>query len=99
MKVQLLIPSVYCESVIQVYIHIYRLQSRIFALFSYWNAKGSILPPPLGKGSGGSRPLVLAPLAVFKKVYVYQHGVLVVRAFASQSEALGSTLVESDQNI
>jgi len=35
-------------------------------------------------------------LAVFDKIYIYRHGGLVVRAFALQSEDLGSSLVESD---
>jgi len=42
-------------------------------------------------------PFVPASLAVFKNTYNYRHGVLVVGAFASQSEDLGSTIVDSDQ--
>jgi len=51
----------------------------------------------LGKSAGGNCSLVPAPLAVFENIYIYRHGSLVVRAFASQSEDLGLTLVESDQ--
>jgi len=57
--------------------------------------QNAVLPLPLAKGATAVSP----PLAVFEKIYIYRHGVLVVRAFASQSEDLGSTLVESDQKI
>jgi len=82
MEVKLLIPSVYWESVIQVSIHTYRLQIRHFnLLLSFWNAKGSLAPPPWQKVRV-VLPLVPETLAVFEKIYVYRHGVLVVTAFA-----------------
>jgi len=87
-----------CKSVLQIYIHTYKLQSRRFAsLLSSWNAKGSaaLLPSPRKKVKG-QLPSVPAHLAVFEKIYNYRHGVLEVRTFASQSEELGSTIVESD---
>ena len=51
MELKPLIPSVYCDTGIQKYMHTYRLQNRRFAsLLSYWNAKGSTVPlAPFGK--------------------------------------------------
>jgi len=83
MEVKLLISSVYYESVIQVSIHTYRLQSRHFALhtyrlqsrhfallLSYWNAKGRtapLTPPPPWQTVRVKLPLVPEPQAVFEK--------------------------------
>jgi len=49
------------------------------------------------KEQGGSCLLVSAPMAIYEKRNIYRHGSLVVRAFASQSKDLDSSLVQSDQ--
>jgi len=56
----------------------------------------AVLPlAALGKSARVSCPPVPASLAVFEKIYICRG--IVVRAFASQLEDLGSTLVESDE--
>jgi len=85
MEVKLLIPSIYCESVIQVN-HYTLTDYRAGVLLCYYHSglQRAVLPP-LNKRSRGSCPLVPAPLAVFEKIYIYQHGVLmVIRAFVAQ---------------
>jgi len=52
---------------------------------------------PFGKRTEVSCPPVPVPLVAFEKIYIYRHGGIVVRAFASQLEDLGLTLVESGQ--
>jgi len=64
MKVKLLILSVYCESVIQIF-----LQSRLFCFVITGKQREVPYCPftPLGKRAGGKLPLVLAPWLYSKK--------------------------------
>jgi len=69
MKVKLLIPSVYCESVIQVYI--YTLTGyRAGALLRYYRTgmqRAVLHIAPMVKEQGRSCLLVSAPMAVYEK--------------------------------
>jgi len=70
----------------------------LFLRYYLTEMQRAVLPlPPLGKRAGISCPPVPALLTVFEKIYIYRHDGIVVRAFASQLEDLGSTLLESDQ--